>query len=474
MESDKDLRQESAGMHRIGSTDLNTDGSRMSGKRPLLVCGCGTSLNHLLPAIRNAGWHVEIADKVSSAHSLVSHNSFLVGLVLFDHRCDSSTLAEIERVISCSSAMSWIALQSSACVDSVEISRLITRYCYDFHTPPFDEKKLLGTIGHAYGMQRLQLSAAMREDVRGLQGLIGCSEPMRKLYQKIRKAAGVDATVLLGGESGSGKELTARAIHDLSVRAGQPFVSVNCAALPATLIQSELFGHEKGSFTGACKRHVGYLEIAGNGTLFLDEIGELPIDMQINLLRFLEDKIVTRIGSTEKLHINARIIAATNKDIGAEIEAGRFRRDLFFRLSVLNIQVPSLIEHADDIEQIAEHVYQQNIHEKRPGLHGFSKQALHAMRRYHWPGNVRELANRVRHAMVMSEGRLISPADLGLTDEMPGHPTLTLETTLKRSARNAIETALKNTCNNISQAARDLDVSRTTLYRLMNKFSIET
>ena len=441
--------------------------------RPLLVYGSGPGDESLIFSLRAAGWNVGIAGKASSTRSLINRCPIEVGLVFINSRCNQARLDEIEQVLAENTSMLWIALLSAPCTDSPAINRLITAYCHDFYTQPFHIDKLMGTLGHAYGIKQLQSRAAGFDDSRDMYGLVGSSAPMLKLQQDIRKVARVDAAVLLTGESGSGKELSANAVHQLSARSGQPFVSVNCAALPKDLVHSELFGHEKGSFTGACKRHIGYFEAANNGTIFLDEIGDLPVNLQINLLRFLEEKVIERIGSTNKLPINARVIAATNQNLEKAVDEGRFREDLYFRLNVLHLEVPSLKEHLDDIDQIAEHIFEQYINEKRPGIRGFSKQALRAMHHYHWPGNVRELINRVRQAMVMSEGRLISPADLGLTGEVQSHATLTLENSRALAAKNAIEMALKNTCNNISQSARELDISRTTLYRLMSQFSIE-
>jgi DNA-binding NtrC family response regulator len=366
----------------------------------------------------------------------------------------------------------WIALLTAPAGSDPALDNLISTYCHDFHTLPVDMEKLLDTLGHAYGMQRL-LSHKQPDHDFEWYGLVGNSAPMQRLHRKILKVAGSDASVLLAGESGSGKELTANAIHILSLRARHPFVSVNCAALPTELIHSELFGHEKGSFTGAHKRHIGYFEAADKGTIFLDEIGDLPIELQTNLLRFLEEKVIGRIGSTEKLTIDTRVIAATNQNLEAAVREGRFREDLYYRLNVLHIRVPSLREHLEDIDLLAEDIYKKYIDEKRPRIRGFSRQALLAMHHYGWPGNVRELINRIRHAMVMSEGRLISASDIELEDGMLQQTTMPLETSRTQAAKTAIEVALRNTCNNISQAARDLGVSRTTLYRLMDKFSIE-
>jgi DNA-binding NtrC family response regulator len=469
------LQQEIARTHDVSSLTHPPTSPQLQDdrQRTVLLYGKEASTDRLIFRLRNAGWDVKVAWKASSAASFIEHCACCVAIASIDKHCKKSDLEEIERVLSGNDTLLWIALLAEQVGNDHAIDRLISTYCHDYYTWPCDMDKLLGTLGHAYGIQQLQKRNCRSDADTEMNGLVGTSEPMRNLHQAIRKAACVDATVLLTGESGSGKELTANAIHELSSRSGQPFVSVNCAALPTDLIHSELFGHEKGSFTGACKRHIGYFEAANLGTIFLDEIGDLPTDLQINLLRFLEEMVIGRIGSTDKLHINTRVIAATNKNLEILVKEGRFREDLYYRLHVLHIRVPSLIEHLDDVELIAEHIYQQHIDEKRPRIRGFSKQALSALHHYNWPGNVRELTNRVRHAMVMSDGRLISPADLGLTEEKQQQTTVTLENSRTQAAREAIEAALKNTCSNISQAARELGVSRTTLYRLMDKFSIE-
>ena len=248
--------------------------------------------------------------------------------------------------------------------------------------------------------------------------------------------------MLVNGESGSGKELTAQAIHRHSSRAEGPFVPVNCGAIQATLIQSELFGHEKGAFTGANKEGRGLIEAANGGTIFLDEIGDLSLDLQINLLRFLQEKTINRVGSTRSIRVDARVIAATHVDLEKAVAAGTFREDLFYRLNVVPLRVPSLRERHDDIGVLAEHFFQQFAAEKGPQLKGFSRRAMVAMGEHVWPGNVRELINRVRRAMVMTEGRLIGPTDLGLEEREDGRAWDALEEARTRAERGAISVSL--------------------------------
>jgi DNA-binding NtrC family response regulator len=298
---------------------------------------------------------------------------------------------------------------------------------------------------------------------------------MRNLFRKIRKYANSDAPVLLEGESGVGKEVAANAIHRLSSRASKPFVAVNCAALPGTLIQSELFGCEKGAFTGASERRMGRFEAADGGVLFLDEISDMPLDQQVNLLRFLETRSVERLGGNGGITVDVRIIAASNEDLEIAVKEGRFRKDLFYRLGVLQLAIPSLRDRSADVALLANQVLSSYASERR-GKHilGFDQQAQQMMRSHTWPGNVRELINRVRSAVVMTEGHYISAADLGLVKGAAYPPQFqnTLEANRTECDRRTIESALACCQHNMSQAARELGVSRTTLYRMVDKLAI--
>jgi DNA-binding NtrC family response regulator len=427
------------------------------------------------PLLQAAGWEVHPVDSEDSAQHLIHNHDARVGLVHIDKHFSLQQLERISRVLSANGTIHWIALLSQPCCQRDAVCDLIARYCYDYHTLPCDTDKLMLTLGHAWGMAGMQLARSHPPMVReGDCGMIGNSEPMQQLYREIRRAATSDAPVLLIGESGTGKELTAHAIHQLSGRSGKPYIGVNCAALPASLIQSELFGHEKGAFTGANQRRVGHLEAANGGSIFLDEISDMPLDLQVNLLRFLEIKVIERLGSTSEIDVNARIIAATHADLESAVRHGIFREDLYYRLNVLPIKVPSLRERGTDIERLADFVLHEYADDNVNGVRGFSHTALQAMLRYHWPGNVRELINRVRRAMVMSEHKLISPSDLGMDDNNDQASSETLKQSRMEASRKTIESTLQRTRNNISQAARDLGVSRTTVYRLMEKFSIST
>ncbi|GAA0629289.1 hypothetical protein GCM10009016_18980 [Halomonas beimenensis] len=296
---------------------------------------------------------------------------------------------------------------------------------------------------------------------------------MKSLYRTIHKVAVVDAPVFIQGESGTGKELTARAIHEESSRSGEAFNAVNCGALPANLIQSELFGHEKGAFTGASQRKIGIIESTQGGTLFLDEIGDLPLDMQVNLLRFLENHTIQRVGGLKEIEVDVRVLAATHVDLEHAVAEGRFREDLYHRLNVLQVKVPALRERGEDIETLAKYFFKCFANEKSMQVKGFTKESLAIMRLYEWPGNIRELINRVRRAMVMCEHPLIRPSDLGLERRhSPSRYAESLEEARDMAERSVVLAGLSRNSFNVQHAARELGISRVTLYRLMEKHHI--
>jgi DNA-binding NtrC family response regulator len=286
--------------------------------------------------------------------------------------------------------------------------------------------RLLVVLGHAWGRTQLKDRLRLPEGLAARYRMVGASGPMVQLFARIDRMIRVDAPVLITGESGTGKELVARAIHKNSARAGKPFVPVNCGALPDNLVQSELFGHERGAFTGAHQRKAGSFETANGGTNFLDEIGDLPMEQQANLLRFLQEKTIVRIGSTQLTRIDARVIAATHVDLERAVEAGCFREDLFYRLNVLHLDVPPLRERGRDIELLISAAFKQFDQQKNHLVHGIGQDAMRAALAYNWPGNVRELMNRVQRAMIMSENRLITAEDMGLPSSRLASNVITL------------------------------------------------
>lgn len=375
-------------------------------------------------------------------------------------------LARAETIVRGARGVNWIALTPPEVVADSEARRFVKSHFFDFQMLPLDSGQLLASLNEA------EASAVAGGGFEGAYGMIGQSPVMQSLYRGITKVSASDAPVMIGGESGVGKELVARAIHNHSARSKKPFVAVNCAALPGNLIQSELFGHEKGAFTGAHSSKPGRFEAAQGGTLFLDEIGDLPADLQVNLLRVLQSQVVERVGSHRQIPLDLRVVCATHVDLEAAVVDGRMREDLYYRLNVLRVQVPALRERGEDIEALAQHYFDAIAREYGTRSIGFSGAALRVMASYHWPGNVRELVNRVRRAVVMSENRLLTPEDLGLEKRMVGTAVLTLAQARERAEEEAIRLALRRTHNNVSDAARQLGISRASLYRLLERHKL--
>jgi two-component system NtrC family response regulator len=295
---------------------------------------------------------------------------------------------------------------------------------------------------------------------------------MRALFTAVRKVAASTAPVLLLGESGTGKEMAALAIHRRSARGGGPFVPVNCNAIPENLIESELFGHEKGSFTGADSQRKGLVETAQGGTLFLDEIGELPSLIQVKLLRFLQDRRFQRVGGRQEIQSDARVIAATNADLKAAVKSNSFREDLYFRIAVVTVSLPPLRDRGEDIGFIAREFLQRYAVQNGRTSLSFAPDTLRAINRYPWPGNVRELQNRVQRAVIMAEGKRIRIEDMELAQLVEGLPPVTLKEAREELEREMVQQALKQHSGKISCAAADLGISRPTFYELMEKLGI--
>ena len=345
---------------------------------------------------------------------------------------------------------------------------------YDFLCKPIemDELKLvLKRCFHLAGLEREY--RAMRELLQAdsFEGMLGNSRPMLGVFDAIRKVATTDVPVLILGESGTGKEMVARAVHQRSNRKNGPFVPINCSAIPETLLESELFGHEKGAFTGAHIQRKGRIESAAGGTLFLDEIGEIPTQLQVKLLRFLQEQRIARIGGREEFHVDTRVVTATNADLKKAMATGTFREDLFYRLSVVQISMPPLRERENDISMLAQAFLNRFAAQvPKKGL-AFDRDAIRAINAHQWPGNVRELENSVRRAVIMAEGKHLTAKDLGLTSAITGN-VATLKSAREALEREFIQRALRKHAGKITAAATDLGVSRPTLYELMEKLEI--
>jgi two-component system NtrC family response regulator len=360
--------------------------------------------------------------------------------------------------------------------DRVNAIRAIQLGAFDFHSKPIDLGGLRIVLQRAAYLRTLESDA--EKQVRGeetairFEDIVGSTPAMREIFSIVARVSRADATVLIQGESGTGKELLARAIHSNSPRKARPFVAINCGAIPETLLESELFGHERGAYTGAHIQRKGKLELADGGSLFLDEIGEMGLPLQVKLLRFLQERQIERIGGRETIRVNTRVIAATNKDLRAELQAGRFRDDLYYRLSVVNITVPPLRNRGEDLIMIANALLRKHGAAQRRKLR-FSSDALEAIARYRWPGNVRELENTIERAVIMARSQFIEVADLGIAVESAADDRPSLREARDRAERQAVIDALVKTRGNISHAAKHLGVSRPTFHGLLDKFQID-
>ncbi len=429
---------------------------------------------------RNEGYDVLTCEKASEALPLLRDGR--TDLLLTDLRmAEMDGMALLARTRDLIPPVSAIIMTAFGSVErAVEAMRL---GAYDFILKPFNNTDLLRAVAKA-----LERTALVRENLRLSQSLahqyrfdqlVGKGPAMQAVFEMIRRVTHSKSTVLISGESGSGKELVARAIHFNGPRCGQPFIPVNCGALTATLVESELFGHERGAFTGASTRHLGLFEQASSGTLFLDEIGELPLSLQAKLLRVLDTQEIRRVGSEKVLAVDVRVLAATNRDLKAEVSAGRFREDLFFRLNVVLIDVPPLRDRPEDIPLLVEAYLHQLIQEG--GIRGrqISPAAMDLMTRYWWPGNVRELQNTVAHAVLMAKTPEVQPDDFplelaasgewvtALDRLLPEH--VPLDSTLKAIERHLIARALAEGHGVQAKAAELLGISRSLLqYKLKN------
>jgi two-component system NtrC family response regulator len=346
---------------------------------------------------------------------------------------------------------------------------------YDFLCKPveMDELRLL--------LRRCFYVAELEKEYRDLQqrsqadvfeDMLGKSPQMQGVFALIRKVAATDAPVLLLGESGTGKEMAALAVHRRSPRRDGPFKAINCNAIPETLLESELFGHEKGAFTGAHMERKGLIESAGGGTLFLDEIGELPLPVQVKVLRFLQEQRFQRVGGRQEIQVDTRVITATNVDLKEAVAKGKFREDLYFRLAVVVIKLPPLRDRGEDVDLLARIFLQQfALQSEKTGL-TFAADALRAVKRHTWPGNVRELQNRVKRAVIMADGKRVGASDLELSDSEELAPAATLKEARENVEHELIRKALKRHSGRISSVAAELGVSRPTLYELMEKLGI--
>ncbi len=346
---------------------------------------------------------------------------------------------------------------------------------YDFFAKPFEPELLELTIERAFRMHDLQVENARLAAVGSspLSGLLTRDPGMLKICRTIEKLASASVTVALLGDSGTGKEVLARALHVLSPRVTARFVAINCAAIPDTLLESELFGYEKGAFTGAVKQTLGKIETAHKGTLFLDEIGDLPLPLQAKLLRFLQERVIERVGGRDEIPVDVRIVCATHRDLKAQIKAGLFREDLYYRLAEIVIEIPPLSEREGDAVLLAHAFVQRYAHENGRGSMALTEDAINAIDAHPWPGNVRELENCLKRAVIMADGNRITADDLGLETVEEDFERLNLRHVRDEAERRAVLRVLARTNNNVARAAEILGISRPSLYDLMNRFDLK-
>ena len=360
--------------------------------------------------------------------------------------------------------------------DRTNAVKAIAMGAYDFHQKPADPEILALLVARAYHVYELEIEnrrLQKHDQNMPLRGIITASPQMLKICRMIEKIAPSNITTLLLGASGTGKERCAQALHELSPRAHKPLIAINCAAIPDNLLESELFGYEKGAFTGAAKQTPGKIEYADGGTLFLDEIGDLPMELQAKLLRFLQERVVERIGGRKEIPVDVRIICATHQNLQALISKGLFREDLYYRISEIVLEIPPLKDRESDILVLAKSFLNVWSKEYNRSAMNFSAEAIAAMETYDWPGNVRELESRIKRAVIMADGNQIRPEDLELTENSMEPVPLNLKEVRDEAERKAIIRAMTHSNQNITDAANALGVTRPTLYKLLERLGLK-
>ncbi|HWW69873.1 MAG TPA: PEP-CTERM-box response regulator transcription factor [Duganella sp.] len=447
------------------------------GKSKLLVVEDDAGLQKQLRWSLDAYEVVVAGDRESAMAQLRRHQPAVATMDLGlppDPDGASEGLALLQQILAASPDTKVIILSGNQ--ERAHALKAIAMGAYDFHQKPLDADALALVIARAFYLHAIQQENRRMLQIQSdspLAGIISRDPGMLKVCRNVEKVAPSSATVMLLGDSGSGKELIARGLHNLSARADKRFVAINCAAIPEHLLESELFGYEKGAFTGAQRQTLGKLELAHGGTFFLDEIGDMALALQAKLLRFLQERVIERVGGRSEISIDVRIVCATHQNLKALAEAGRFREDLFYRLSEIVLTIPPLRERVGDSALLAHHFKNKFCASESRAVLNFSPEALAAIESYGWPGNVREMENCIRRAVIMADGPQITAADLGLPDGAAEEESVNL-----RQARDAAEykvmvKALARVDGNIVKAAELLGVSRPTLYDLMNHHGLK-
>jgi two-component system NtrC family response regulator len=435
-------------------------------------------------ALRQLGWtfddyRVAKASDRSGALDALQRRQFPVALLDLglppDEEGTSEGIAALQEIVRRSPYTKVIVVTGRE--EREHALKAIELGAYDFYRKPVDPPELRFLVERALRLQQLEaenrrLSRAAKGEA--LPGVIGMSESITNACRLVARAAPSDISVLLLGESGTGKEVLARALHALSPRSEAPFVAINCAAIPEPLLESELFGHERGAFTGAVRASVGHIELAHGGTLFLDEIGDMPLALQAKLLRFLQERSIQRVGGRNMIHVDVRLVSATNRDIEARVRDGGFREDCYYRLAELSIEIAPLRDRVGDAVLLAQHFFERFREESTRPVRGLSPDAVAAIARYAWPGNVRELESRMRRAVVLADGTQLTTDDLDLADGTGGRQPLELKAAVSEAERQAVTRAWAEAGGNVSKASRLLGVSRPTVYNLLRDHGLKS
>ena len=420
---------------------------------------------------------VVASDRDSAIAQLRRHEPAVVLLDLgLPPDADGATegLAALQQILSLAPATKVIVVTGN--LDRANAVQAIRLGAYDFFQKPFDPDVLALMIARALHVHALEIenrNLIAKQGASPLAGLLTTSDAMLKVCRTVEKVAPANATVLLLGESGTGKEVLARGVHELSPRANKRFVAINCAAIPDTLLESELFGYEKGAFTGAAKQTIGRIEYANDGTLFLDEIGDLPMPLQAKLLRFLQERVIERLGGRGEIPVDVRVVCATHRDLAGMIREGQFREDLYYRLSEITVKIPPLRDRPGDAVLLAQAFLERYARELGRSIKGFTTDALAALEAHAWPGNVREMENLIKRASIMADGTQITAADLGLDSVDTEPKPFNLRQARENAERLAVSRALAHTDGSIAQAAELLGITRPTLYDLMAKIGLK-
>jgi two-component system NtrC family response regulator len=422
------------------------------------------------------GYAVSVAgDRAAAIEQLKQHQPAVVTLDLGlppDPANASEGLAALDEILTLAPHTKVIVVTGND--DRDNALRAISQGAYDFYQKPVEPEILGLIVDRAYNLFELEEEnrrLAVQDSTSPLDGIVGASAPMLAACRLVEKVGPSEATTLILGESGTGKELIAQALHRLSSRRDKPFVALNCAAIPDNLLESELFGHEKGAFTGAVKQTPGRIETADSGTIFLDEIGDMPMPLQAKMLRFLQERIIERVGGRTPITVDVRILCATHHDLAESIKQGRFREDLYYRISEIVIEIPPLRERAGDKVLLAQHFLDKFSRKNGRSFRGFTDEARAQIDTYVWPGNVRELENKLKRAVVLADGKRITAEDLGFV-EAAEPQSLDLRNAREQLERQLIQRALSVHENNVTRAAEALGVSRPSLYAMVKKLGM--